>query len=253
MKSGGRARSLLAPPKEGGNFVSSPFRALVVDSELFFTMCCQDSKPIFKGVLVSSTIVVALLAVISSTEALTVEKSNSEQDDDDDDDEDYCVYLDGSQELDCVCPSMVHSDSSPLSITNLIDNYVNSNALSIKIHSCPGDLKLRLDLGTLLLRPLYRIRLEDINGSVHIEGATLLKGDNVNLWIRNVHGEAEFSGGINCIDRGCHNDTSLGLEFEDVTDVRLRDVAAGTVGTPSGLRVKVRNADSLTVIDSLFR
>ena len=75
----------------------------------------------------------------------------------------YCIYLDQSEELDCVCPSAAdadsgsnHRDSAPINFPN--EDYLmvshNQSVAAIKLHSC-SSLNLRLDLRSLE-RPFYR-------------------------------------------------------------------------------------------------
>lgn len=74
----------------------------------------------------------------------------------------YCVFLNQSQELDCVCPDAAgepdsnHVDSAPLNFPS--EDYLvasgNSSVASIKLHSCQS-VNLRLDLRPLA-RPFYR-------------------------------------------------------------------------------------------------
>ena len=88
----------------------------------------------------------------------------------------YCVYLEQSQELDCVCPDGVvmssssevaetdrinHMDSAPINFPNedylmaaTSKNGSSSPVASVKLHSC-SSLNLRLDLRSMA-RPFYR-------------------------------------------------------------------------------------------------
>merc|ERR1719188_2391683 len=76
----------------------------------------------------------------------------------------YCVYLDKSQELDCVCDEAAEAAEEEEGFTRftLPSAMANGNAsvASLKLHQCRST-ELQMDL-RLLERPFYRMRVEDV-------------------------------------------------------------------------------------------
>ncbi len=110
-------------------------------------MCCtNDKKPVFKGIQVppaasaavgassASAVAIATMAAVlllglaSPAAAFGVEKATG------DGLSSYCVFLDGSQELDCVCPDNGAGGdgdfSSLFSAQGMISSYVTSSKSS---------------------------------------------------------------------------------------------------------------------------
>merc|ERR1719188_1104720 len=83
----------------------------------------------------------------------------------------YCVYLDKSQELDCVCGdedgSSADGDEEGYTTFTLPSAaMVNGNAsvASLKLHQCRS-AEVEMDLRPLE-RPFYRMRVEDVESDV---------------------------------------------------------------------------------------
>ena len=176
----------------------------------------------------------------------------------------YCVYLDKSQELDCVCGDEESSvggadggDEEGYTKFTLPSSMVNGNAsvASLKLHQCRSAVEVELDLRPLA-RPFYRLRVEDVEGDVCIKGVTLLAGDAVDLWFRNVNGTLRIGGDVACADCADGNDNNvtrprLMVHIVDVGRVELENLM---VGGDVEAKVKVRNvAGALRVRDSYFK
>ena len=177
----------------------------------------------------------------------------------------YCVYLDKSQELDCVCGDDEESSGGAgggdeeegyTKFTLPSAAMVNGNAsvASLKLHQCHSAVEVELDLRPLE-RPFYRLRVEDVGGDVRVEGVTLLAGDAVDLWFRNVNGTLRIGGDVTCADCADGNDNvtkpRLMVHIVDVGSVELENLM---VGGDVEAKVKVRNvAGALRVRDSYFK
>ena len=224
-------------------------------------MCCQDSKPIFKGVVISTAIVAFIFVTFipSPSSSISIDRSTKsllpQQNTSSSLSKPYCVYLEGSQELDCLCNDNLeagsHRDSAPVPFPG--SEYLsvageNKSVASVKLHSCKS-LHLRLDLRPLA-RPFYRLRFEDLE-SITVEGITLVPEDMVDIWFRNVNASVEIHGGLTCF--GCKENQRrprLNLQILEVREVTFEGVdSEGEVD----LRVDVRNVDNFAVKESLFR
>ena len=171
----------------------------------------------------------------------------------------YCVYLDKSQELDCVCgdEDSINDDDEGYtkftlpSATAMVNNGNASSVASLKLHQCRSGVEVELDLRPLE-RPFYRLRVEDVESNVRVEGVTLLAGDAVDLWFRNVNGSLRIGGDVTCDD--CNGNTTkprLTVHIVDVGSVELDNLM---VGGDVEAKIKVRNvAGALRVRDSYFK
>jgi len=164
----------------------------------------------------------------------------------------YCVYLDKSQELDCVCDDDDGGDEGFTAFA--LPSSVNGNAsvASLKLHQCRST-EIRMDL-RLLARPFYRMRVEDVE-NVRVDGIALLAGDAVDVWFRNVSGTLRIGGDITCDDcgDGSANSTKpkLTVHIVDAGSVELDNLM---VGGDVAVKIKVRNvAGSMRVRDSYFK
>ena len=170
----------------------------------------------------------------------------------------YCVYLDKSQELDCVCDegrrrSDDDDDEEEEYTAFPLPSASNGNAsvASLKLHQCHST-EMRMDLRPLD-RPFYRMRVEDVE-NVRVDGITLLANDTVDVWFRNVNGSLRISGDVTCddCDGGGGNATrpKLMVHIVDVGSVELDNLM---VGGDVAVKIKVRNARSMRVRDSYFK
>ena len=232
-------------------------------------MCCQDSKPVFKGVVVTSNpttaavvaSVVLCLSLFSGAVAIAVDGSSitvntvanvnygSP----------YCVYLEKSQELDCVCEDESddddlerHSSSQPMVFPGdqVFLAGQNGSIASVKLHSCRS-LHVRLDLRAHnSTASLYRFRAEDVN-HVTLDGVTTAAGETVDVWLRNVNGTALVRGPMSC--HGCKDNMAarVNLHLVNARTIELDNVVSSGEGVVP--RIQVRDADSLVVRDSYFR
>ena len=173
----------------------------------------------------------------------------------------YCVYLDKSQELDCVCDEgrghnegdeVVNDDDegyTPFTLPSAANG--NATVASLKLHQCHST-EMRMDLRPLD-RPFYRMRVEDVE-NVRVDGITLLANDTVDVWFRNVNGSLRISGDVTCddCDGGGGNATrpKLMVHIVDVGSVELDNLM---VGGDVAVKIKVRNARSMRVRDSYFK
>lgn len=226
-------------------------------------MCCQDSKPRFKGVVIStSTVSLALILILapSGCESISIKKTDGYYDARPiqtqallKDNLPPCLYLEQSQELDCVCPEYDEEEVINFPSAEYLKSAANSSSIaSIKLHSCQR-LHLRLDLRPLD-RPFHRLRVEDVD-QVTIDGIVLVPEDHVSVWLRNVNSSVQIRNALTCLD--CHennnNDTesSLTMHIVDAKNISFSQVFSD--GNRTRLKVKVRNADELTIIDSHFQ
>ena len=176
----------------------------------------------------------------------------------------YCVYLDKSQELDCVCGDDEQSSSGAdgdddegytkftlPSASAMVHG--NASVASLKLHQCRSAVEVELDLRPLE-RPFYRLRVEDVEGGVRVkEGVTLLAGDAVDLWFRNVNGSLRISGDVTCDDCNSKNLTKPRLMVH-IVDVGSVDLDNLMVGGDVEAKIKVRNVGgALRVRDSYFK
>ncbi len=291
-------------------------------------MCCSnDTKPTFKGVMVSTTtsaapaastpalsssrasvaMAMAVLLLASNTASAFTAQEERQGKATAGSPRSYCVFLEGSQvwmglgmfqvgsaclvtpfflsfslfqELDCVCPDQTNSeteeDFSSLFTPDMISSYVgrdnkssSSTVASVKLHSCRRLRLHRPDLSSLP-RPFYRLRVQDVGRAALTGGlAGLAPGDHVDVWFRNVNGSVVLGGPLRCNEclqrllSGRNNGSSSSAErppkpsqvaqvnfhFLDVRNVTLYNFYAGP---EVRARVKVRNADGVTITDSFF-
>jgi len=174
----------------------------------------------------------------------------------------YCVYLDKSQELDCVCDEGRRRRDDDDDDDEEEEEYTaftlpsasngNASVASLKLHQCHST-EMRMDLRPLD-RPFYRMRVEDVE-NVRVDGITLLANDTVDVWFRNVNGSLRISGDVTCddCDGGGGNATrpKLMVHIVDVGSVELDNLM---VGGDVAVKIKVRNvAGSMRVRDSYFK
>ena len=160
----------------------------------------------------------------------------------------YCVYLDKSQELDCVCDDDNEEEFTTFTLPSAANG--NASVASLKLHQCRST-EIKMDLRPLE-RPFYRMRVEDVE-NVRVEGITLLAGDAVDVWFRNVNGSLKIGGDISCDDCDEKNATrpKLMVHIVDVGSVELDNLM---VGGDVAAKIKVRNvAGSMRVRDSYFK
>ncbi len=171
--------------------------------------CSTDSKPRFKGVEVAittspspaaaTTVMLALLSVslmISPASAIGVVNSNA-----DFNSSSYCVYLKGSQELDCLCPDvtseMEFGHLFKQEITSHHDNESDDeeeSVASVKLSSCGSVGLSEVDL-SLVPRPFYRLRVSDSSSASMTGGILGLKpGDTLDIWFRGINGSVTIEG-----------------------------------------------------------
>ena len=173
----------------------------------------------------------------------------------------YCVYLDKSQELDCVCDEgrghnegdeVVNDDDegyTPFTLPSAANG--NATVASLKLHQCHST-EVRMDL-RLLQRPFYRMRVEDVE-NVRVDGVTLLAGDTVDVWFRNVNGTLRISGDIACDNCNDGNSTSRPKLMVHIVDVGSVELDNLMVGGDVAVKIKVRNvAGTMQVRDSYFK
>ena len=177
----------------------------------------------------------------------------------------YCVYLDKSQELDCVCGDEEQSSSGAdgdddegytkftLPSASAMINNGNASVASLKLHQCRSAVEVELDLRPLE-RPFYRLRVEDVEDNVKVEGVTLLAGDVVDLWFRNVNGTLRISGDVTCDDCDGNNNLTKPRLMVHIVDVGSVELDNLMVGGDVEAKIKVRNvAGALRVRDSYFK
>ena len=165
----------------------------------------------------------------------------------------YCVYLDKSQELDCVCDEGDEEGEEEEGFTQFtLPSAANRNAsvASLKLHQCRST-ELRMDLRRLQ-RPFYRLRVEDVE-NVRVDGIAALPNDTVDVWFRNVSGALTLGGDVAC--EGCNGTAAdarprLMLHLVDVGSVALENLM---VGGDVDVKIKVRNARALRISDSYFK
>lgn len=239
--------------------------------------CCQDSKPIFKGVVVSTTTATAtnnnrvsmvtfvccvlglLINNPLSVEAVNVDYqlTSSSQSNGNNNNNLPCFYQSQTEELDCVCPDDAELKGGTggtggvvrfPSADYLRDRAENNSVASLKLHSC-RNLHLQLDLRPLS-RPFYRLRVEDVE-NVTVDGIILAPNDFVDVWLRNVNGSLTVSGNLVCME--CDANATAALKLL-VIDTRRIDVDQVFVDEGSAkVKIQVRNADSLRIKDSYFK
>jgi len=217
--------------------------------------CCQTSKPVFKGVVVTTA---TLLSIVAATGAIGVDISTISD----------CKYLAGSQELDCVCPTNASADGAPSAWPSGLWPWkavpANATVASFKIHSC-ASISVALDL-TSLPSPaaeFRRLRFEDVVGDAQLLGvAGLQPGSLVDVQFRNVGGKVAFSGAASCEE--CKTETSSAapsvMEPSPAAEVTLHaneaknvELSGAVASEGVDFALKVRNTDSLEIDNCHFR
>lgn len=216
--------------------------------------------PGFQGVDISTlmNVIIAIMAFTASTSTSALPDVTREQKSLGTEDNalmtPYCVYLEGSQEMDCLCPDQgqTKATSGPPMLfpdAGFILNTKNESSIvaSVKLHSCQ-EVNLRVDL-TSMERPFYRLRIEDAQ-RVTIDSIKLLPNDTVDLWFRNINESLSITGAFEC--KGCkgQNKAILNLHLLDNSDVTLEDVV---IDDEVKARFKFRNADRILIRDSYFK
>ncbi len=216
--------------------------------------------------VVSTCLLAVLLSILISTaeaSALTVGsssvtdrdgKSLAAAEDDSSSSAPYCVYLDQSQELDCVCGDQDGSLVFPYEVSTGGEGEflvaADKSVASVKLHSCKS-ASLRLDL-TALSRPFYRLRIEDVE-TVRVDGIKLLPNDTVDVWVRNVNGSLTVRGDMSCDGCSKMNVAKNASESSSVPNLMLHLVEIGdleidnvVVGDDVNAKIKVRLSPTAT-------
>lgn len=168
-------------------------------------MCCSNSQPIFKGVVISTSILV-LINLVGCEKTPLIPFGSTQEESCMSNDSFNCKYLEKS--LDCSCNTEQHGIASqntqPLVFPP--ENCVSNSVTSIKLHSCQN-IDLQVDLRPLK-RSFNKLSFEDVQ-EVKVDGITTLPGDLVEIWFQNINSTVDLTGGLHC--QGCQENGKFEL------------------------------------------